>query len=83
LICKDPSLVKAEIHEWSDGGELEQVMMKLINMIIIEKNAQFISSDWKLQTQSISLHETMPKALSVAPSGVSRTLGQEVQNFKL
>jgi len=67
LICKNPSLVKAEIHDWSDGEELEQVLMKLINMIIIEENAQFISSDWKLQTQSISLHETMPKTLSVAP----------------
>ncbi|KEH18309.1 putative hydrolase [Medicago truncatula] len=67
LICKDPSLVKAEIHGWCDGEELEQILIQLINKIIIEENAQFISSDCKLQTLSIPVHETLPKALSVRP----------------
>ncbi|WJX86360.1 3'(2'),5'-bisphosphate nucleotidase [Trifolium repens] len=67
LICKDPSLLKAEIHGWSDGEELEQVLMKLINKIMIEENAQFISSDCKLQSLSIPVHENLPKALSVRP----------------
>jgi pyridoxal phosphate phosphatase PHOSPHO2 len=31
LICKDPLLIKAEINGWSDGEELEQVLMHLIN----------------------------------------------------
>ncbi|GAU27404.1 hypothetical protein TSUD_356390 [Trifolium subterraneum] len=53
LICKDPSLVKAEIHGWSDGEELEQVLMNLINNIMIEENAQLISSNCKLQSLSI------------------------------
>ena len=66
LICKDPSLVKAEIHGWCDGEELEQILIQLINKIIIEENAQFIATDCKLQTLSIPLHETMPKALSVS-----------------
>jgi pyridoxal phosphate phosphatase PHOSPHO2 len=67
LICKDPSLLKSEIHGWSDGEELEQVLMKLINKIMIEENAQFISSDCKLQSLSIPVHENLPKALSVRP----------------
>ncbi|RDY01021.1 Inorganic pyrophosphatase 2, partial [Mucuna pruriens] len=33
LICKDPLLVKAEIHEWSDGEELERISQKLIHKI--------------------------------------------------
>lgn len=36
LICKDPSLVKAQIHGWCDGEEFELVLMKLINKIMIE-----------------------------------------------
>ncbi|XP_050874020.1 inorganic pyrophosphatase 2 isoform X1 [Lathyrus oleraceus] len=65
LICKDPSLVKAQIHGWCDGEELEQVLMKLINKIMIEENAKFISSDCKLQTLSTPVFETLPKPLSV------------------
>ncbi|GAU27403.1 hypothetical protein TSUD_356380 [Trifolium subterraneum] len=53
LICKDPSLLKDEIHGWSDGEELEQVLMKLINNIMIEEDAQLISSNCKLQSLSI------------------------------
>ncbi|KAL5062778.1 hypothetical protein RYX36_024515 [Vicia faba] len=65
LICKDPSLVKAEINGWCDGEEFEQVLMKLINNIMIEENAKFISSDCKLQ--SLSTPATFPKVLRVQP----------------
>ncbi|XP_004510357.1 inorganic pyrophosphatase 2-like [Cicer arietinum] len=67
LICKDPSLIKAEIHGWCDGEELEQVLIQLINKITIEENAQFISSDCKLQNLSISVLESLPKVLPVQP----------------
>ena len=67
LICKDPSLVKAEIHGWCDGEELEQILIQLINKIIIEENAQFIATDCKLQTLSIHVLESLPKALPVGP----------------
>ena len=59
-------LIKAEIHEWTDGEELEHVLLQLINMISLgESNAQLISADCKLQTISVSAHEALPKALPV------------------
>jgi len=67
LICKDPSLVKAEIHGWSDGEELEQVLVYLINKISTDQNSPFISSDCKLQTLSVSAMEALPKVLPVRP----------------
>ncbi|XP_047176632.1 inorganic pyrophosphatase 2-like [Vigna umbellata] len=48
LICKDPLLIKAEIHEWSNGEELERVSLRLINKICSGQNAEFISSNCKL-----------------------------------
>ncbi|XP_027343429.1 inorganic pyrophosphatase 2-like [Abrus precatorius] len=65
LICKDPLHIKAEIHEWSDGEELERTLLHLINKISLEESAQFISADCKLQTISASAHEAFPQALPV------------------
>jgi pyridoxal phosphate phosphatase PHOSPHO2 len=67
LICKDPLLIKAEINGWRDGEELEQVLMHLINKIMMEEHVQFISSDCKLQTLSIPVLDSLPKALSIRP----------------
>jgi len=67
LICKDPSLVKAEIHGWCDGEELEQVLLNLINKIMMEEHVQFISSDCKIQTLSSPVLVSLPKAVSVRP----------------
>ncbi|OIW15898.1 hypothetical protein TanjilG_04433 [Lupinus angustifolius] len=63
LICKDPLLVKAEIHEWSDGEDLEQILLHLINKISMEESSQIISNDCKLQTLSLSAH--VPQVLQV------------------
>ncbi|CAB4302943.1 unnamed protein product [Prunus armeniaca] len=64
LICKDPLLIKADIHEWTDGEELEHILHNLINTIATEENAQFISAaDCKLQT--MSAHEALSQALPV------------------
>ncbi|XP_057455247.1 inorganic pyrophosphatase 2-like [Lotus japonicus] len=67
LICKDPLLLKAEIHGWTNGEELEHVLLHLINMISLDKGTQFISSDCKTQTLCISAHEPLPKVLHVRP----------------
>ncbi|KAL2332295.1 hypothetical protein Fmac_019876 [Flemingia macrophylla] len=53
LICKDPSLIKAEIHKWSDGKELEQVLMQLINQASLEESNQISSADCKLHNLSL------------------------------
>ncbi|KAJ7963153.1 Inorganic pyrophosphatase [Quillaja saponaria] len=65
LICKDPSLIKAEIHEWSDGEDLERVLIQLINTISMEENSHFIPADCKLQTIAVSGHEVLSQALPV------------------
>ena len=38
LIFNDPILVKAEVHEWSDGEELEKVLLHIISTISKEEN---------------------------------------------
>ncbi|KAL4334992.1 hypothetical protein GQ457_07G031380 [Hibiscus cannabinus] len=62
LICRNPMLIEAEIQEWSDGEDLERVLLQLISMISVD--AQFISVDCKLQTFSASNH-SLPKPLPV------------------
>lgn len=63
LISKNPMLIKAKIHEWTDGEELEKILLGLIETISIEKNAAaFISADYKLPTISVP---ALPKALPV------------------
>lgn len=63
-------LVKAEIHGWTDGEELEKILLQLISSISAEESnnnsAQLISGDCKLQIISASAaHETLPQALPV------------------
>ncbi|KAJ9190309.1 hypothetical protein P3X46_001525 [Hevea brasiliensis] len=69
LICRNPMLIKAEIHEWTDGEELERVLLQIIGAIssMEDKSAAqlFSSTDCKLQTISIGAHDAFPKALSV------------------
>ncbi|KAL9350867.1 hypothetical protein Peur_058122 [Populus x canadensis] len=69
LISENPLLVKAEIHEWINGAELERVLLQIIERIstdeISSNSAQLLSADCKLQTISIAVHEGLPQPLSV------------------
>ncbi|OMO66291.1 HAD-superfamily hydrolase, subfamily IB, PSPase-like protein [Corchorus olitorius] len=67
LICQNRSLIKAEINEWSNGEEFEQVLLRLISKVSIEKinSAQPYSVDCKLQTLPGAAHEAFAPALSV------------------
>lgn len=68
LICRNPMLLKAEIHEWTDGEELERVLLQLVNAIITGeeiKSGQLISSDCKMQNIALSAHEALLPALPV------------------
>ena len=69
LICRNPNLIKAEIHEWSDGEELELVLLHLIKKISEENNpnnnsaaAQLIPVDCKFETMAA---QVLPQALPV------------------
>uniref|UniRef100_A0A5B6YQZ4 Putative inorganic pyrophosphatase 2 n=1 Tax=Davidia involucrata TaxID=16924 RepID=A0A5B6YQZ4_DAVIN len=70
LICKNRIHIKAEIHEWCDGEELEHILLQLISTISMEENnnsnsAQLFSVDCKFQTIPMSAHEALPPALPV------------------
>lgn len=70
LIRSNPSLIKAEIHEWSDGVDFEQVLLSTIQDIISKGDynimAPCLASDCKLDTIPIVLaHQGLPKALHV------------------
>lgn len=66
LISQNPLLIKAEIHEWSDGEELASILLKLINTISMAENAQFLAH----QNMAIPAYETIapstPKPAMVA-----------------
>ncbi|XP_021890266.1 inorganic pyrophosphatase 1-like [Carica papaya] len=70
LISKNTKLVKAEIHEWSNGEELEYILLQIIDKIYMEEEeeniCQLISGDYcKFKTISVVEHETLPKVLPV------------------
>ena len=68
LVCKNRHLIKAEIHEWTDGEGLEQVLLGLIASIIsaedtknsVENTSQLF--DCKFETIAL---EALPKPLYV------------------
>ncbi|XP_073146531.1 inorganic pyrophosphatase 2-like [Henckelia pumila] len=70
LICENRHLLRAEIHEWVDGGDLERILLKLIENINIHgsndsNSILLLSSDCKLETVSLSSHEPLPLPLRV------------------
>ncbi|KAK9278852.1 hypothetical protein L1049_028431 [Liquidambar formosana] len=72
LICTNPMRIKAQIHEWSNGEELERILLHQINTIVIEEQCgtlrssdRLVAVDCKLQTSSVSAHEAFPNALPV------------------
>ncbi|XP_071710898.1 inorganic pyrophosphatase 2-like [Rutidosis leptorrhynchoides] len=69
LICINRHLVKAEVHEWTDGEDLERVLLQLITSIIdledTNKNNGDNTNQWfdcKFETKTL---EALPKPLYV------------------
>nr|GMD33754.1 inorganic pyrophosphatase 1-like [Ipomoea batatas]GME20478.1 inorganic pyrophosphatase 1-like [Ipomoea batatas] len=58
LITENRKLLKPEIHEWTDGEELERILLHLIN-----KNLP--AAQPKFQKVSIQAHKALPKAIPV------------------
>lgn len=66
LICKNRAFVKAEIHEWSDGEELERVLISLIDTIERNNFAAQLFDNCKFQTAvPMVAQEALPMALAV------------------
>ncbi|XP_022844478.1 inorganic pyrophosphatase 1-like [Olea europaea var. sylvestris] len=65
LISKNPELIRAEIHEWTDGNELEPVMLNLIKKITFQDSVQLLSVDCKFETIPMAVHEPLRPALPV------------------
>lgn len=69
LITKNRTLVKAEIHEWTDGDEFERILIQLINKILFnaeENIIQLLSNEnWNLQKIPVSVPQAFLQALQV------------------
>ncbi|KAJ8439012.1 hypothetical protein Cgig2_028458 [Carnegiea gigantea] len=74
LISSNPELIKAKIYEWTDGADLERILVSLIHAIISNNGdgndgsaatQLFAGTECKLETMPVSSHETLPQALRV------------------
>ncbi|XP_071711336.1 inorganic pyrophosphatase 2-like [Rutidosis leptorrhynchoides] len=45
LICKNRHLVNAKVHEWTDGGDMEQILLQIISLIISNEDIKIIDED--------------------------------------
>ncbi|CAN4098503.1 unnamed protein product [Withania somnifera] len=64
LINENRTLVKAAVREWTDGEELEHILLQLIKAIVIEES-QLLSVECKFHTMSKATHGALPQALPV------------------
>ncbi|PHU15163.1 Inorganic pyrophosphatase 1 [Capsicum chinense] len=65
LMNENRTLLKAAVHEWTAGEELEHILLQLINTISVEES-QMLSVECKFQTMSKAAHEALrPRALPV------------------
>ncbi|KAL5728831.1 3'(2'),5'-bisphosphate nucleotidase [Ranunculus cassubicifolius] len=71
LIRANPTLIKAEIHEWENGEELEMTLLELVKHAITESNihgidsTSLVSEECKFQTNYLSANETVAQAIAV------------------
>lgn len=56
LISQNPLVIKAEIHEWSDGEEMGRILLSLINTISMAENAQLFLSP---QNMAVPVREAL------------------------
>ncbi|KAK1312058.1 Inorganic pyrophosphatase 2 [Acorus calamus] len=67
LITNNPSLLKAEIHEWINAEELHKVIIKVISAALSaeDRTPESISMDRKYQSVSRLPHEAVSQVLRV------------------
>ncbi|KAF8678616.1 hypothetical protein HU200_046235 [Digitaria exilis] len=68
LICEDPARVKAEVHPWADGAEMEVTLLGLVRRAIVEEASMLTPLvDCKLEsTMPVAAQDGMP----IMPLGV-------------
>lgn len=74
IICTNRSLIKAKVHEWKDGEDLETILLDLINPFFIEEKYNVRSStdrmvavECKFLTSSITAHEAFSNSTLPVP----------------
>ncbi|KAK7294320.1 hypothetical protein RJT34_17209 [Clitoria ternatea] len=72
LVSKNPNKIKAEVHGWRDGKELEHVLLHIINKAIGEGNNNIHNSTLKISADHCKLGsipneapQPLPKAVQV------------------
>lgn len=67
LICENPQLLKAQVHEWSNAEELQAILLQLIQSMDADhvSSSQLLSIDCKHEELSISSTEGLPLPLRV------------------
>ncbi|KAK9706524.1 hypothetical protein RND81_07G132800 [Saponaria officinalis] len=66
LISKNPSLIQAKIHEWSNGDDLEQVLLSTIRDTIMVQYTNIVSRDTTMKNSD--LLEKLPPKIGLASS---------------
>ncbi|KAL6614980.1 hypothetical protein ACP70R_037250 [Stipagrostis hirtigluma subsp. patula] len=64
LICSNKQLLKAEVHPWNSGEEMERILLKLVNKLIAPP-AQASQLDYKCEmsgavTTEVGLNKALP-----------------------
>ncbi|KAF5468015.1 hypothetical protein F2P56_012210 [Juglans regia] len=76
ITCTNRSLIKAKVHEWNDGEDLETILLDLINPFFIEEKYNVRSSttdrmvlavECKFLTSSIPAHEASSNSTLPVP----------------
>ncbi|KAL3631980.1 Inorganic pyrophosphatase 1 [Castilleja foliolosa] len=63
LICENRAILRCDIHEWSDGKDMENIMLRLIEKIKIQESSQLLSSSSEhcmFEIVAMPVHEALP-----------------------
>ncbi|KAL6585108.1 Inorganic pyrophosphatase 1 [Orobanche minor] len=71
LVCENPAILRAEVHEWSNGEDMEMILLELIEKIKIQEcnnsnsSLPLLSIDCKFGSIPIGAHEGLPPPVRV------------------
>ncbi|KAL6568217.1 Inorganic pyrophosphatase 1 [Orobanche hederae] len=71
LICENRAILRAEVHEWTNGEDMEMILLELIEKIKIQEcnnsnsSLPLLSVDCKFGSIPIGVHEALPPPVRV------------------